>query len=82
MNNKKIVRVGTTELYFEDAFEVYQSNKYIVNYSGVYQLFYSQAQQQITSKKVYDKRGLVLRGRFHIMTGKHINRLIGYELLN
>lgn len=82
MNNDAIVKIGTTELYFEDAFKIYQEDKYIVNYSGVWQLFYSQAQNQVYGKKVYSYKGLTMRGRFFIKDGNAVNNLIGFNHFN
>lgn len=76
-----IVKVGTVELTFDEAFNIYQAGKYIVSYSGVYQLFYSVAQNQVSSRKVYNEKGIARRGRFYVMDGKEVNRIIGFDHL-
>ena len=82
MNSEKIIKIGSVELYQSDVEMIYNENKYVVNYSGVYQIFYSQAQRQYYGKCVYRCKGLTLRGRFFIKDGAAVNKLIGHELLN
>ena len=77
-----IVKIGTVELTADEAFRLYENHKYIVTYSKIYQLFYSQAQQCVYGRPIYESPGLARRGRFHTLTGAEINRLLGVQLVN
>jgi hypothetical protein len=79
---ENIIKAGTTELTEKEALDIYQSGKYVVNYSGVYQPHYSTAQKAVYFSKVCNKKGLSSRGRFYIFDASYINKLLGYELLN
>ncbi len=76
-----IVKIGTVELTEQEAEKLYFEKKYIVNYSGVYQLFYSAAQRRVYGQKIYSSKGLTKRGRFFAFTAEQVNRLIGIELV-
>ena len=78
----KIVKIGSVELYNEDAFKLYQEEMYIVTYSKIYSLHYSQAQQAVYGREIYYSPGMVRRGRFHTHTAEQVNKLVGFELLN
>lgn len=78
---ENIYRIGTTELTESQAREIYEADKYIVNYSGVYQICYSQAQRRFYGMKVYSGKGMTKAGRFHVMTGAEVNHLVGFNLL-
>ena len=43
---REIVKIGSVELYEDEARKLYEEKKYIVTYGGVYQLFYSNAQKK------------------------------------
>ncbi len=76
-----IIKIGTVELTEQEAEKLYFEKKYIVNYSGVYQLFYSAAQHRVYGQKIYSSKGLTKRGRFFAFTAEQVNHLIGYELV-
>ena len=79
--NKRIVKVSTTELYEDEALRIYNEGKYIVNYSGVWQLHYSTVQKRVYGTKIIDQKGISLRGRYHVMDAKTINDILGKKIL-
>lgn len=81
MYNGIIIKAGTTELTEQDAMRIYESQKYIVNYSGVFQPHYSAAQGRVHFSKVINIKGLTRRGRFYEMDAKSINQIIGKDIL-
>ena len=76
-----IHRIGSVELTESEARNIYESGKYIVTYSRIYQVCYSQTQQKYYGLELYRNPGLAGRGRFHVMTAESINHLLGFELL-
>lgn len=78
----KMIKVGSTELIESEIEKIYTENKYVVNYSGVYAIYYSTAQKQYYSRKVIDCKGMTKRGRFYIMTAEAVNHTIGKKVLN
>ena len=78
---EKIVKIGNVELYESDALKLYQSGRYIVTYSRIYQLFYSAAQKRVYGTEIYYQKGLCKRGRFHTLTGSDINKLVKMKLV-
>lgn len=76
-----IIKAGTTELTEQDAIRIYENQKYIVNYSGVFQPHYSAAQKQVYFSKVINIKGIARRGRFYEMDAKTINHIIGKDIL-
>lgn len=76
-----IIKAGTTELTEQDALRIYEDQKYIVNYSGVFQPHYSAAQKQVYFTKVINKKGIARRGRFYEMDAETVNNLLGREFL-
>lgn len=78
---REIVKIGSVELYEEDALKLYEEKKYIVTYGGVYQLFYSSAQKKIYGQKVINQKGIANRGRFYAMTAETINNILGEKIL-
>lgn len=74
-------KIGGVELTEKEVAKIYESNKYIVSYSGVYQICYSNAQQRYTYIHIIRYKGIVSRGRFHVLTGKQINDILGKEIL-
>lgn len=78
---EKIYKIGSTELTETECSAIRDGGKYIVNYSGVYQIEYSQAQRRYYGMKVYNNKGMTRRGRYHVMSGEEVNQLIGFELL-
>jgi hypothetical protein len=77
-----IIKAGFVELTEEEAFYIYQSGKYVVSYSGIYQPHYSNAQKTVYFSKVCSQKGLARHGRFYVLDAAFINKLLGYELLN
>lgn len=82
MENKRIVKVGNVELYYEEAMKLYEEKKYILTYSRIYQIHYSQAQNAFYGTEVFYQKGLCKRGRFHVFNASDINNLLGYNLLS
>lgn len=78
---EKIIKAGSVELTEAEAFQIYEKNKYIVSYSGIFQPFYSNAQRTTYFNKISNIKGLARRGRFYIMDGATINHILGYKLL-
>lgn len=74
-------KIGGVELTEKEVAEIYESGKYIVSYSGVYQIGYSNAQKCYTYIHIIREKGIVSRGRFHVFTGTHINSILGKEIL-
>lgn len=79
MNN--IVKIGTVEMTEDEAWEIYENDKYIVTYSKIYQVFYSQAQKCLYGHVIYRSKGLSKRGRYHVFDGKYINELVGEKIV-
>lgn len=77
-----IIRIGNVELTPDHAFRLYSEKRYIVTYSKIYALHYSNAQKRVYGSVVYSHKGLAKRGRFHAMTAEEVNHLIGFPLLN
>ena len=80
---KNVVKLGPVEMYEHEAAAAYAAGKYLVTYKTVYQIHFSQAQGWHYATPVYSSTvPLAKRGRFHLLTGKEINTLIGHDLLN
>ena len=78
---REIVKIGSVELYKDEARKLYEEKKYIVTYGGVYQLFYSNVQKRVYGQKVINQRGIASRGRFYTMTAETINNVLGKKIL-
>ena len=78
---REIIKIGSVELTPDEAYQLYEQKKYIVTYSKIYQLFYSQAQKTVYGQQIYYCKGMARPGRFYVMTDKDVNRLVGYELV-
>ena len=78
---KQIIKIGSVELYEDEALKLYEKKKYIVTYGGVYQLFYSNTQKQVYGRKVINQKGIANRGRFYTMDAKTINHILGEKIL-
>ncbi len=74
--------IGGVELLREEVEMMYSQKLYIVAYTGVYQILFSQAQDRYHGQKVYSEKGLSRRGRFYTMTAPQVNELIGKDLLD
>lgn len=77
-----IINAGTSQLTQAEVQGIYEQDKFVVNYGGVYQPHYSQAQKQFYFSKICTTKGLAKRGRFYILDGAFINKLLGYTLIN
>ena len=71
---------GGAELLREEAEMMYSRKLYIVAYTGVYRILFSQAQDRYRGQKVYSEKGLSRRGRSCTMTAPQVNELIGKDL--
>ena len=74
--------IGGVELLREEVEMMYSQKLYIVAYTGVYQISFSQAQDRYHGQRVYSERGLSRKGRFYTMTAPQVNELIGKDLLD
>ena len=74
--------IGGVELLREEVEMMYSQKLYIVAYTGVYQILFSQAQDRYHGQKAYSEKGLSRRGRFYTMTAPQVNELIGKDLLD
>lgn len=81
-----MVKIGQLKLTEEEAYKMYQEKKYIVTYSKIYQLHYSNVQKKVYGTQIYckdkDSIGLVKRGRFISLSGKAVNCLLKFALVN
>lgn len=82
MTKNNIIKIGSVELTEDEAFKLYEENKYIITYSKIYQLFYSQAQKRVYGQQIYYSKGMCRKGRFFVYTGEEINHLLGFKLVN
>lgn len=78
----KIIKLANVEFYENEVQKLYEEHKYIVTYSGVFQIFYSVAQGKFYTHKVVEEKGIVTRGRFYTMDAKTINHILGTKVLN
>jgi hypothetical protein len=77
-----IIKAGTTQLTPAEAKSIHEQGKFVVNYGGIYQPHYSQAQKQFYFSKISNVKGIAKRGRFYAFDGAYINKLLGYTLIN
>ena len=80
--NENIEKIGNVELTRSEAEQLYSENKYIVTYSRIFQIFFSETQNSFYGHELYYKPGMAGRGRFYALTGKEINNLLGFALVN
>lgn len=83
---KQIVKIGPVELYVEDVQKMLEENKYIVTYTKIYQIHFSQAQNRFYGSCIYtyDRKGgpgMTRRGRFYALPAAEVNRLVGCNLI-
>lgn len=78
----EIVKIGGVELTPQEAEKYYFEGKYIVTRTRIYQLFYSNAQKRVYGQSIYHSDGMTKRGRFFAMSGRDVNHLIGFKLVN
>lgn len=76
-----IIKAGSTQILKEDAEKIYNENKYICNYSGIFQPFKSADNTQIYFKKIIDCKGYAGRGRFYVQDAKTINHVLGENII-
>lgn len=79
--SEEIIKIGNVELYESEVQKLYEEKKYIVTYSGVYQIFYSNAQKRFYGHKVLNQKGIAARGRFYTMNAESINHVLGEKIL-
>ena len=77
----EIIKIGSVELTKEEAEKLYESGKYIVTFSRIYQLHYSNAQKRVYGTEIYRQQGMARRGRFYAMDAKTVNHLLGFKLV-
>lgn len=87
-NIRKLANIKfTIKEYEEIKKEFFNSNKrYIIKYKTIYQLFFS-PNAGLYSQKIYTNEtmkdmGYTRKGRFVIVDGELVNKLVGFELLN
>lgn len=79
----EIIKIGSIELTKEEIKKFYYNHKYLVTYSKVYQLNYSEPAGYYGNVVYTCNRGenLAKRGRFHAMDAVEVNNLLGFKLL-
>ena len=77
----EIVKIGNVELTKKEAEKIYQEQKYVCSYVGIFQICYSQAQKTFYGQKVINYKGYAKRGRFYIQSAKEVNRVLGQKIL-
>lgn len=82
----KIVKIGNVELLEREAKDFFHNNKFIVTYSKIYSVNYSEAQKSYYGAVVYSKPandgiGLATRGRWFCTDASGVNNLLNFELL-
>lgn len=75
------MKIGNVELTEEEALNLYQSKKYIVTYSKIYELFYSVPNTCIYGRVIYNNPGMCKRGRYHALSAADVNHLVGKVLV-
>lgn len=79
--NKCYCTAGRIELTKEQAFSTYNAKRYIVTSYGIFQPFFSSAQNAVYFAKISEIKGIVKRGRHETMTGEEINNILGFAYL-
>ena len=85
--NTTVIKIGNVELTPKEALKLYESKQYIVTYSSIYQLYYSQAQQVVYGSAIFRKSpangiGFSRRGSFCTKDAAGVNKLLGFKLVN
>ena len=78
------VKIGSVELFQDEAAEAYARGLYIVAFRRVYQVCYSAAQGRYYGLQVFYSTAaapLTRRGRYIKATAAEVNRLAGHDLL-
>lgn len=73
--------IGSLTLSHDEVLKHYCDHKYIITYSGVYQLFYSAAQRRAYASKIYSAPNLTRRGTYRAATAAEVNKLLRFDLL-
>lgn len=73
--------IGSLTLSHNEALKYYCDHKYIITYSGVYQLFYSAAQRRTYGIEIYRAPNLTRRGTYRAATAAEVNQLLQFDLL-
>lgn len=76
------VAFGNLSLDERNVAKIYNDGKYVVTYSGVYQVHYSSSQNLYYGVKIIEYTGIVKRGTYAILSAKEINEFIGKKILN
>lgn len=76
-----IIRIGSVELTEEEALRMYEKKLYIVTYSNIFELHYSDSLKRVCGRQIYHEPGLARRGRFHAISGEAVNRLVRFPLV-
>lgn len=72
---------GTVELTREEAKEIYDTKKYVVTSSAIWQPRFLQDQNRFSFCKVASVKGIAKKGRFHKLTAKEINNILGKQFI-
>lgn len=75
------VIIGKLTLSHDEVLKHYCDHKYIITYSGVYQLFYSAAQRRTYGIEIYRAPNLTRRGTYRAATAAEVNQLLQFDLL-
>ncbi len=80
------IRIGRVELTEDDARKLHEAGKYILTYSKVYAVCYSENAgyygHEVYRTVTKGQGGMCRRGRFHALTAAEVNNILGYKLLN
>lgn len=78
---KDNIIIGKLTLSHDKALKLYFERKYIITYSAVYQLFYSNAQRRAYASEIYRGQNLTRRGTYRAATAAEVNKLLQFDLL-
>lgn len=75
------VIIGKLTLSHSEVLKLYFEHKYIITYSAVYQLFYSNAQRRAYAAEIFRAPNLTRRGTYQAATAAEVNKLLQFDLL-
>lgn len=75
------VVIGRLTLSHNEVLKLYFAHKYIITYSAIYQLFYSNAQRRAYAVEIYHAPNLTRRGTYRAATAAEVNKLLQFDLL-
>ena len=75
------VIIGKLTLSHDEVLRLYFAHKYIITYSAIYQLFYSNAQRRAYAAEIYRAPNLTRRGTYQAATAAEVNKLLQFDLL-